>query len=154
MGCKVLEISIQQTHTKLQIFVQYFRKICNYVCVCPVLTILLPWPTTQLCAKLVITFGYNVRVHAHVCVCVCVYVSLYACVHACVCVCVCVCVYSLVQWNWFSDHCQQCNDTHTNDYLLFCPGTWRRSFSACNTFRMCSYFGILLNRCRCRLTLC
>ena len=31
-------------------------------------------------------------------------------------------------------HCQQCNDTHTNDYLLFCPGTWRRSFSACNTF--------------------
>ena len=31
-------------------------------------------------------------------------------------------------------HCQQCNDTHTNDYLLFCPGTWRHSFSACNTF--------------------
>ena len=31
-------------------------------------------------------------------------------------------------------HCQQSNDTHTNDYLLFCPGTWRRSFSACNTF--------------------
>ena len=27
-------------------------------------------------------------------------------------------------------HCQQCNDTHTNDYLLFCPGTWRRSFFA------------------------
>ena len=51
-------------------------------------------------------------------------------------------------------HCQQCNDTHTNDYLLFCPGTWRRSFSACNTFWMCSYFGLLLNRCRCRLTLC
>ena len=93
MGCKVLEISIQQTHTKLQIFVQYFRKICNYVCVCvcAVLTILLPWPTTQLCAKLVITFGYNVRVHAHVCVCECVYVSLYACVRACVCVCAYVC---------------------------------------------------------------
>ena len=51
-------------------------------------------------------------------------------------------------------HCQQCNDTHTNDYLLFCPGTWHRSFSACNTFWMCSYFGLLLNRCRCRLTLC
>ena len=31
-------------------------------------------------------------------------------------------------------HCQQCNDTHANDYLLFCPGTWHRSFSACNTF--------------------
>ena len=41
-------------------------------------------------------------------------------------------------------HCQQCNDTHTNDYLLFCPGTWRCSFSACNTFWMCSYFGLLL----------
>ena len=51
-------------------------------------------------------------------------------------------------------HCQQCNDTHTNDYLLFCPGTWRCSFSACTTFWMCSYFGLLLNRCRCRLTLC
>ena len=51
-------------------------------------------------------------------------------------------------------HCQQCNDTHTNDYLHFCAGTWRRSFSACNTFWMCSYFGLLLNRCRCRLTLC
>ena len=51
-------------------------------------------------------------------------------------------------------HCQQCNDTHTNDYLLFCPGTWRCSFSACNMFWMCSYFGLLLNRCRCRLTLC
>ena len=31
-------------------------------------------------------------------------------------------------------HCQQCNDTHTKDFLLFCPGTWRCSFSACNTF--------------------
>ena len=31
-------------------------------------------------------------------------------------------------------HCQQCNDTHTNDYFLVCPGTWRRSFSACNAF--------------------
>ena len=36
--------------------------------------------------------------------------------------------------DFYHDHCQQCNDTHTNDYLLFCPGTWRRSFSACNTF--------------------
>ena len=52
------------------------------------------------------------------------------------------------------NHCQQCNDTHTNDYLPFCPGTWRRCFSACNTFWMCSYFGLLLNRCRCWLTLC
>ena len=25
-------------------------------------------------------------------------------------------------------------DTHTNKLLLFCPGTWRRSFFACNTF--------------------
>ena len=51
-------------------------------------------------------------------------------------------------------HCQQYNDTHTNDFLLFCPGTWGCSFSACNTFWMCSSFGLLLNLCRCRLSLC
>ena len=37
--------------------------------------------------------------------------------------------------------CQQCNDTHTNDFLLFCPGTWRCSFSACilNVFKFWSF---------------
>ena len=54
----------------------------------------------------------------------------------------------------FYEHCQQCNDTHTNDFLLFCPGTWGCSFSACNTFWMCSNFGLLLNRCWCWLSLC
>ena len=34
----------------------------------------------------------------------------------------------------WQQHCQQCNDTHTNDFLLFCPGTRGCSFSACNTF--------------------
>ena len=47
-------------------------------------------------------------------------------------------------------HGQQCNDTHTNDFLLFCLGTWHRSFSACNTFWMCSNFGLLLHLCHCR----
>ena len=31
-------------------------------------------------------------------------------------------------------HGQQCNDKHINDFLLFFPETWHRSFSACNTF--------------------
>ena len=51
---------------------------------------------------------------------------------------------------FISCHGQQCNDTHTNDFLLSCPGTWHRSFSACNTFWMCSNFGLLLHLCHCR----
>ena len=47
-------------------------------------------------------------------------------------------------------HCQQCNDTHTNDFFLLCLGTWHRSFFACNAFWMCSNFGLLLHLCHCQ----
>ena len=36
-------------------------------------------------------------------------------------------------------HCQQCNDTHANDYLLFCPGTWRRLQYVLNVFIIRSF---------------
>ena len=52
----------------------------------------------------------------------------------------------------FTNHCHKCNDTHKgmNDFLLFCSGTCRRFFSACNAFWMCSNFGLLLHLCHCQ----
>ena len=41
---------------------------------------------------------------------------------------ICSCLWPAVLWaRWqltVARHCQQYNDTHTNDFLLFCPGTW------------------------------
>ena len=44
-------------------------------------------------------------------------------------------------------HGQQCNGTQTNDFLLFCPGTWHRSFSAFHAQKVCLHVSFLFDPC-------